>query len=315
MNSVLQTYTQKMRELKRNRNSEKGYAPHKPFLLLAFIELMERGKIAENRISLSDDLIETFRKYSELIPYWPYRIENPFFHLKNDGFWNLYPYALRDLKKAPSPSKLRKEGAYVTLDAPLFSLLGSPECREILRQTLIGTYFPDLRRKIETLAIEADAQEYSELLIGRVESPFLPFLPRRNIESTQAVKPPVRSAGFRRAIMEIYEYTCAVCEVNILAASGESVTDAAHIIPFSVSYNDDIRNGISLCKSHHWAFDIGLISVDEAYQVVVSPSRSEQVPSEWTSELQDKLIWRPTDEKYFPAQDALTWHRQQVLRR
>ena len=178
-----------------------------------------------------------------------------------------------------------------------------------------GTYFPDLRERIETLAIEADAQEYSEFLIGRVESPFLPFLSRRDIESIQAVKNPTRSAGFRRAIMEIYEYTCAVCELNIHAPSGESVTDAAHIIPFSVSYNDDIRNGISLCKSHHWAFDTGLISVDEAYQVVISASISEQVPLEWASELQDKPIRRPTNEKYFPAQESLTWHRQQVLRR
>ena len=257
-NSTLHTYIRKIQELVRNKNSSKGYAPHKPFLLLTVIELMERGKIAENRIVLSDDLIETFRKYSELIPYWPYRIENPFFHLKNDGFWNLYPRALRALTRAPSLRRLRDEDVYVTLDTPLFILLGSPEYREILRQTLIGTYFPDLRQNIETLAIEADAQEYSELLIGRVESPFLSFLPRSDMESTQAMSPPARSAGFRRAIMEIYEYTCAVCELNIRAASGESVTDAAHIIPFSVSYNDDIRNGMSLCKSHHWAFDTGI---------------------------------------------------------
>ena len=313
-NSTLQTYTHKIQGLVRNKNSSKGYAPHKPFLLLAVIELMERGSITENRISLSDDLVETFRKYSELIPYWPYRIENPFFHLKNDGFWNLYPSALKALTRAPSLRKLRDEDVYVTLDTPLFILLGSPEYREIIRQTLIGTYFPDLRQKVENLIIEADAQEYSEFLIGRVESPFYLFLPRSDIEFTQAVKPPTRSAGFRRAIMKIYAYTCAVCELNIRAASGESVTDAAHIIPFSVSYNDDIRNGISLCKLHHWAFDTGLISVDETYQVVVSSSMSEQVPPEWASEFCDRQIRLPEDEECFPAQDALTWHRQQILR-
>ena len=189
-----------------------------------------------------------------------------------------------------------------------------PNIERSLRQTLIGTYFPDLRENIENLAIEMDAQEYSELLIGRVESPFLPFLPRSDIESIQAVKSPARSAGFRRAIMHIYEYTCAVCELNIRASSGESVTDAAHIIPFSVSYNDDIRNGISLCRSHHWAFDTGLISVDEAYQVVVSPSITEQVPPEWASELRDRQIRRPVTEEHLPAQAALAWHRQQILR-
>ena len=313
-NTILHTYIRKIQELVRNKSRINGYAPHKPFLLLALIELMESGKISENRISLSNDLIETFRKYSELMPCWPYRIENPFFHLKNDGFWNLYPQALRDLTRAPSLSRLRNEDVYVTLDVPLFILLGSREYREIFRQTLIGAYFPDLRQKIETLAIEADAQEYSEFLIGRVESPFHLFLPRGDIESTQAVNPPARSAGFRRAIMKIYAYTCAVCALNIRASSGESVTDAAHIIPFSVSYNDDIRNGISLCKSHHWAFDTGLISVNEAYQVVVSPSMAEQVPPEWASEFRDRQIWLPNDVKHRPAQGALTWHRQQVLR-
>ena len=314
MNSVLQTYTQKMKELGRNRNSVKGYAPHKPFLLLALIELIKHGKITESRIILSDASIEVFKKYSKLIPHWAYRFENPFFHLKNDGFWNLYPHALRALKKAPSLGKLRNEGAYVMLDAPLFKLLVRAEYREILRQTLISTYFPDLRESIKNLAIGTDAQEYSESLIDRVNSPFLPFLPRTDIEAIQEVKPPVRSAGFRRAIMEIYTYTCAVCELNIRASSGESVTDAAHIIPFFVSYNDDIRNGISLCKSHHWAFDTGLISVNAEYQVIVSPSMSDQVPPEWTSELRDRQIWLPEEEACFPAQDALTWHRQQVLR-
>ena len=90
----------------------------------------------------------------------------------------------------------------------------------------------------------------------------------RDVESIQ-VETPIPNASFRRAIMQVYAYTCAVCELNIRASSGESVTDAVHIIPFSVSYNDDIRNGISLCKSHHWAFDTGLISVNKAYEVIV----------------------------------------------
>ena len=93
------------------------------------------------------------------------------------------------------------------------------------------------------------------------------------------------------------------------------MTDAAHIIPFSLSYNDDIRNGISLCKSHHWAFDTGLISVNEAYEVIVSPSMTEQGPTEsMLTQLRNKRIWLPRGEKHRPAQDALTWHRMRVLR-
>ena len=97
---------------------------------------------------------------------------------------------------------------------------------------------------------------------------------------------------------------------------GESATDAAHIIPFRISKNDDVRNGISLCKLHHWSFDKGLISLSETYQVLVSPLMSDQRPTEWMlTELQDKSILLPEREQLYPAQDALAWHREKVLRR
>lgn len=88
-----------------------------------------------------------------------------------------------------------------------------------------------------------------------------------------------------------------------------------HIIPFSVSYNDDIRNGMSLCKSHHWAFDTGLISVSEAYRVIVSPAVTEQGPTEaMITALRDKSIGLPEEMKYHPDKDALAWHRKNVMR-
>ena len=95
---------------------------------------------------------------------------------------------------------------------------------------------------------------------------------------------------------------------------GESATDAAHIIPFRVSKNDDVRNGISFCKLHHWAFDKGLFSLGETYQIIVSDLMSDQRPTEWRlTELQDKPILLP-DKAHYPAQDAMAWHREKVLR-
>ena len=185
-------------------------------------------------------------------------------------------------------------------------------CREAIRQTLLDRYFPELRQAIEYLTIEQEAEEYREQLIQAAEHP---FSMHRDVASIQ-VETPVRSAGFRKAIMKIYEYTCAVCELNIQAASGASITDAAHIVPFSVFYNDDIRNGISLCKSHHWAFDAGLISLNDDYQVIVSPSMTEQGPTEgMLTQLRGKRIWTPEEDLYHPDKSALAWHRANVLER
>ena len=207
------------------------------------------------------------------------------------------------------------------LDDGLFILLTDSLHREIIRQEIINWYFAALRPDIEDLIevqrrsgneqMEADVEHYSEGLIEEAERPFSLCRP---VESIQ-VEVPIRRAGFRRAIMHIYEYTCAVCELDIRTASGASITDAAHIIPFSVSYNDDIRNGMSLCKLHHWAFDTGLISLDDDYQVIVSPSMSEQGPTEGTlTQLRDRRVWIPDDDRYHPDKGAVEWHRMKVLR-
>ena len=308
--STLQEYIQKIKDLNRNKDQDKGYAPYKPFLLLAVVELIKQRKIEENEIILSDDLIALFKKYVSLTPEWnENRINYAFLYLNNDGFWHLYPIELRNARPEPSVSEFRDADAYVNLDDALFDLLRVPEHLEAIRQTIINTYFPNLRQKIEDLTIEEDAEKYSESLIKSAEDPFLPF---SDVESIQ-VETPIRSSGFRRAIMKIYDYKCAVCELNTRAANGESITDAAHIIPFHVSYNDNVQNGISLCKSHHWAFDAKLFSLSKTYQVIVAPFALKHESTGWIRELRDTSIWLPKETKYRPAQYALTWHRERVM--
>lgn len=181
----------------------------------------------------------------------------------------------------------------------------------MFRQIVIDRYFPELREKIEDLTIEAEAVEYSAALIEGIEHPFSPY---RDIASIE-VETPVRRAGFRQAIMKIYKYKCAVCALDIRTASGASITDAAHIIPFSVSHNDDVRNGLSLCKSHHWAFDARLFSLNETYHVIIPPVSHEHEPTErMLSELRDKRIWTPPVERHCPDQEALAWHREAAMR-
>ena len=122
--------------------------------------------------------------------------------------------------------------------------------------------------------------------------------------------------GFEGQLCGIYTYTCVVCEIQILTLDGESVTEAAHIIPFKNSGNDDVRNGISLCQLHHWGFDKGLISVNEVYKVIVSDLMAEKGPLEWKfTTLTDKGILLPEIREHYPAPEALAWHRENVFRK
>ncbi|MBW4449972.1 MAG: HNH endonuclease [Spirirestis rafaelensis WJT71-NPBG6] len=127
---------------------------------------------------------------------------------------------------------------------------------------------------------------------------------------------------FRRSIIHIYEYQCAVCRLkfNIKPVDIRSyinIVDAAHIKPLSVSSNNQLSNGISLCKNHHWAFDNGCFGIDDKnYSIIVSNKFSEECLTTVESlkiipmkSYQGQKIFLPIKEKYRPNPEALIWHR------
>lgn len=314
--NILEKYLQKMKCLRIDR--ARGAAPNKPLLLLAIIELIEQGQICKNKILPSPSLVEIFMKYWLKVSERNPNLALPFFHLKSEGFWHLqanagYEIALKVATQIKTVSQLREIVAYASFDDELFLLLTNTHDREVIRQTLIDIYFADFKADIESLITEGQQVDvYRQVLLKQVKQTFSSLQPLAPTEAEN----PIRTAGFRQAIMRIYDYTCAVCQLYVLTLDGESITEAAHIIPFKVSGNDDVRNGISLCKLHHWAFDSGLISVNRHYEVIVSELMLERGPTEWMlTTLRGKSIWLPEDEEHYPAQDALAWHRERVLRR
>ena len=314
--NILQKYVQKMKRLRVDK--ARGAAPNKPLLLLAIIELIEQGHIRENKILPSPSLVEVFMKYWLKVSERKPNLALPFFHLKSEGFWCLhanagYETALKVATQIKTVSRLREIVAYASFDDELFLLLTNTHDREVIRQTLVDTYFADFKADIESLITEEQQiGEYRQALLRQVKQTFSSLQPLAPTEAEN----PIRTAGFRQAIMRIYDYTCAVCQLYVLTLDGESVTEAAHIIPFKVSGNNDVRNGISLCQLHHWSFDKGLISLDRNYKVIVSELMLERGPTEWLlTTLRGKSVWLPEDEEHYPAQDALAWHRKKVLRR
>ena len=317
--NILEKYVEKMQKLRRGEKGAEGPAPHKPLLLLSVIDLINQGQISDNKIFPSPDLAETFLRYwSKIVVNRVRNFAMPFFHLKGDKFWHLYPNPgkeekLRNTKRIRKVSDLLEVVNYASLDADLFLLLADQQSREVIRQTLVDKYFPNVKLEINgLLAEEQQVGEYRQLLLQEVaDHPFSYQVVPEPVEEEN----PNRSTAFRKEIMRLYNYTCAVCRLRIVTMDGESATEAAHIIPFHISHSDDIRNGISLCKLHHWAFDKGLISLSRTYKVIVSPLMSDRHPTEWLlTEQRDKSILLPEHDLLYPAQDALKWHRDEVLR-
>ncbi|OGO35381.1 MAG: hypothetical protein A2W35_01195 [Chloroflexi bacterium RBG_16_57_11] len=125
----------------------------------------------------------------------------------------------------------------------------------------------------------------------------------------------VRDQGFRRAVVRIYNHRWAFCGVRMLTADGRTAVDTAHIIPWSISHDDDPHNGMALCGLCHWTFDQGLLGVSAKYLVLLSGELriTQNVPSHLLT-LESRSIIGPAEQALWPHLEALEWHRQNVFR-
>lgn len=139
--------------------------------------------------------------------------------------------------------------------------------------------------------------------------------PRKRYATSKAV----RARAFVSIVLEEYRRQCCVCgALFVLHQDPRSAlveAEAAHIIPISEQGPDDPRNGMSLCRRHHWAFDVGLFTVTDGLLVRVSPavSRAEQRKFD-LEEYDGEPIGRPAREACVPDPQALEWHQARVFR-
>lgn len=318
----LSHYIHEFSKLRTDRSSNwtaatKGQAPHKPFLLLAILDLFAEGRIVTNLIEITPELAELFAAYWEtVLPNRYGDVTLPFFHLRSSKFWSLVPRPSQEdaLSEASHgyPSQLQKIILGVRLDDVLYELLHHQDARDALRAVLIQTYFaPDYHAALlEQSQLNLQSYLYSLKLVEQAKQTI------KELPNTE-YKPDVRDQGFRKAVVRIYEHRCAFCGVRMLTASGHTAVDAAHIIPWSISQNDDIHNGMALCRLCHWTFDEGLTGVSTRYQVLLSKelrAMSQNLPGHLLT-VENRQILAPADEDLWPDLDALGWHQKNIFLR
>ena len=124
-----------------------------------------------------------------------------------------------------------------------------------------------------------------------------------------------RDAAFRLIVLSNYDYTCAVTGQRFKSPRHVEA-DGAHIIGKDVRGTDDPRNGVALSRSAHWAFDRGILTISDQYEVVVNPKISNASVSKFPAlEIDRRKIVLPLDQRYWPHPDALAWHRQEIFDR
>lgn len=295
----------------------KRKAPHKPILLLAVLDLVHRGVITSPFISVTGELVELNELFNL---YWnnvapigqTSSIAFPFSRLDREPFWKLVPLPGKGITPAvinntSSVSYLRNYALGAEIDAGLFAVMQTEEGREVLREALLQSCFSPVAQLLlrEQSSINREAFNYGNLLEQKAHLPLISSIPE-----SEAYRPAARNQGFRRMIVKAYDHRCALCGVRIITPDQQTAVDAAHIVPWSVSNNDDIRNGMALCKLCHWAFDRGMIGVSDSFNVITSRhiGANSNVPGFLTT-LSGRGIIPPTSRELWPAQQYLVEHR------
>ena len=307
----LAAYESKFRQLNVNQSGGR-YSPHKICMLLAVLDLARSGGLTENRIDYSPALLERFREYFDAVraPGDHPKPNYPFFHLKGSlqgrrpSFWHLKAKpgreaVLRRMRSARSPRDIEDNIECAYLDDELFQLLHDPMAIDQLSATLAETWF---QRGLGELGRVADIQSQVSNYERRLR-----HLGASKYDET---KPPtfVRKPAFRRVVTETYDYRCAATGLRLVLPDGSAMVEAAHIIPFGESGDDDPRNGVALTPDMHWAMDQFLIAPDSDFRWRVNPRLDDRIRDhQHFTCLEGKPLILPKEARMYPRQDALEW--------
>lgn len=126
------------------------------------------------------------------------------------------------------------------------------------------------------------------------------------------IRPRLGQGAFRATVTNAYGRRCAVTGESTLP-----VLEAAHIQPVANAGTNNTFNGLLLRSDFHRLFDLGLLTVDPTYRVVVSG----RIKEEWFNgkaynRLHGELLASiPADAHDRPHPELLRWHNENVFER
>jgi predicted restriction endonuclease len=89
---------------------------------------------------------------------------------------------------------------------------------------------------------------------------------------------------------------------------------AAHINSKDKRGTDNPQNGLAMSRSVHWAFDAGLFTISDQYEVFIHPkAKSANIQNFPLFTMDRKPINLPKEEFFYPHQEALQWHRDEIF--
>ncbi len=118
-----------------------------------------------------------------------------------------------------------------------------------------------------------------------------------------------RDAKFRILVRRAYDSICAVCGSGLRSPQGEPEVQSAHIYPKKLNGKDHLWNGLCLCRRHHWALDVGWMSLSDNHTILVRNDLPEQEDYKFIRKYAGTKILLPSDERVAPHPVFLQAHR------
>lgn len=296
-----------------------GKAPHKPILLVTLIELIDKGYILNNKVYVDPELVGTFQENWRLLVDTLHQPDftQPFYYLQSEKvngtpLWSLIPKPGCQINShIKSVNTLISVVDYGCFSTDLFQFLNDPINRSLILMNLLNTYFQETKGNY--LESKRTGRGYLNDLEGFILNE--PEVEYKTIKIDTEEDVFVRGGLFKKLVPKVYNNTCCITGMRLESTFGHNFIDACHIVPFNISHNDKVNNGIALCPNLHRAFDRGLITVDDNYKVVISKHISEEIIHPYSlTKFNNKEIVLPLSNQYYPSTESLSWHRENIFK-
>jgi putative restriction endonuclease len=160
---------------------------------------------------------------------------------------------------------------------------------------------------------DADLENAEEQFDELANERFVVQTKRPRVESKRSRV--ARSSAFPGRVNREYAWTCAVSDVVLTTPSNLYEVQAAHVVPVCEGGPDDIRNGLALSHTLHWAFDWGLFGVGEDRRVYVPRRVRRMSNNRFLEHFIGKRITEARTEHLRVHEKAFAWHMKHRVKR
>jgi putative restriction endonuclease len=159
----------------------------------------------------------------------------------------------------------------------------------------------------EAPVTQVELRQATILLANMADQPFSIMKPNVTRTETRQMRI-ARSSMFPKVLGKEYQARCCVSGILVSTPTSFYEAQGAHIVPISEGGTDDIRNGLSLSQTLHWAFDRGLFGVLPDRRIYLPRQVRRMKENSFLKQFLGSGIAEAKTLKYRAHADALAWH-------